>query len=211
MNIFEKLLAIQGELKAPKSQYNAFGGYKYRNCEDILEAVKPHCITNKAVLFVTDKIVYVEGRHYVEATATLVDCEKPDCKISVTASAREEESKKGMDGSQITGASSSYARKYALNGLFDIDDTKDSDTTNHGENENKNGKKPNNIPEVPKEEPKQSNYERIITLIAGTKVSANQVVEYVTEHFGAGIKVNSLNPTQFNEVYNAMKNKLKEV
>lgn len=133
MNIYEKLLAIQTELKAPKSQYNAFGKYNYRNCEDILEAVKPICQKYKAVLFLTDDIIYIEGRHYVKATATLIDCEKPNEMVFVSANAREEEDKKGMDGSQVTGASSSYARKYALNGLFDIDDTKDSDTTNTGD------------------------------------------------------------------------------
>lgn len=133
MNIYEKLLAIQTELKAPKSQYNSFGKYNYRNCEDILEAVKPICKKYNAVLFLTDDIIYVEGRHYVKATATLIDCEKPNEIVCVSANAREEAEKKGMDGSQVTGASSSYARKYALNGLFDIDDTKDSDTTNTGD------------------------------------------------------------------------------
>lgn len=132
MNILEKLLCIQIELKAPKNQYNDFGKYNYRNCEDILEAVKPICKKYNAVLVLTDKIVVVNDRNYVEATATLYNCETPEESISASASAREEESKKGMDGSQVTGSSSSYARKYALNGLFDIDDTKDSDGTNNG-------------------------------------------------------------------------------
>jgi hypothetical protein len=131
--IYEKLLNIQNELKAPKSQFNAFGKYKYRNAEDILEAVKPLCFKYKATLTLTDEIVLIGERYYVKATATLTDIEKPEWKIWITAYAREEESKKGMDGSQVTGASSSYARKYALNGLFNIDDTKDSDSTNtHG-------------------------------------------------------------------------------
>lgn len=130
MNIYEKLLAIQSKLKAPKDQYNEFGKYKYRNCEDILEAVKPLCVEAKAVVFIFDEIVPANERIYVKATATFLNLEKTDEKIVVTAFAREEETKKGMDGSQITGASSSYARKYALNGLFAIDDTKDSDTTN---------------------------------------------------------------------------------
>lgn len=102
MNIYEKLLAIQQELKAPKSQYNKFGGYSYRNCEDILEAVKPINNKYKAVLFLTDKICETQGRFYVEASAVLVDIEKPEDKIVVQASAREEETKKGMDASQIT-------------------------------------------------------------------------------------------------------------
>ena len=141
MNIYEKLLAIQNELKAPKSQFNKFGGYNYRNCEDILEAVKPLCAKHKALVFLTDDIVQNGDRYYVKATATFVDVESPETPILVTAYAREEETKKGMDGSQVTGASSSYARKYALNGLFDIDDTKDSDTTNTG-NDNISNKQP---------------------------------------------------------------------
>lgn len=133
MTIFEKLLSIQGELKAPKSQHNNFGNYNYRNCEDIMEAVKPLTIKNKCVLTVSDNLEIIGERYYIKATATLFDCES-DSKIINTAFAREEESKKGMDGSQVTGASSSYARKYALNGLFAIDDTKDSDATNTGDN-----------------------------------------------------------------------------
>lgn len=141
MNIFEKLLAVQNELKAPKSQFNKFGGYNYRNCEDILEAAKPICSKYKALVYLTDDLVVRGDRYYVQATATFVDIEKPETPILVTAYAREEESKKGMDGSQVTGASSSYARKYALNGLFDIDDTKDSDSTNTG-NDTTGGKQP---------------------------------------------------------------------
>lgn len=137
MNIYEKLLAIQSELKAPKSQYNSFGKYHYRNCEDILEAVKPLCQKYKAVLILSDNIIRVENRYYVEATAKLIDIEFDAANITVSAYAREEENKKGMDSSQVTGASSSYARKYALNGLFNIDDTKDSDSTNKGNLEEK--------------------------------------------------------------------------
>lgn len=157
MNIYEKLLAIQCELKAPKSQYNSFGKYNYRNCEDIVEAAKPICKKYNAVFFLSDDIEFVDGRHYVKATVTFVDCEKPDSKIVVSANAREEEDKKGMDGSQVTGASSSYARKYALNGLFDIDDTKDSDTTNHGDNGDKKPTRPNNTPTT--QQPKSSQQE----------------------------------------------------
>lgn len=144
MNIFEKLLKVQVELKAPKGQYNSFGKYKYRSCEDILEALKPVLDKLKLTLFISDEIVEVggsyktikkdetvesEGRKYVKATITLVNIEKPDEQIRTSALAREEETKKGQDGSQITGTSSSYARKYALNGLFLIDDTKDNDTS----------------------------------------------------------------------------------
>lgn len=133
MNIYEKLLNVQTELKAPKEQFNAFGKYKYRSCEDILEALKPVLNKYKLTFFINDEIVEVNNRNYVKATITIINIEKPDEQIQTSALAREEETKKGMDGSQITGASSSYARKYALNGMFMIDDTKDSDSTNtHG-------------------------------------------------------------------------------
>lgn len=138
MNIYEKLLKVQIELKAPKGQYNSFGKYKYRSCEDILEALKPVLDKLKLTLFIKDDVIEVNTRNYVKATITLVNTEKPDEIIETSALAREEETKKGMDGSQITGASSSYARKYALNGMFMIDDTKDSDSTNtHGKEEAK--------------------------------------------------------------------------
>lgn len=129
MTIYEKLLNIQTELKAPKGQRNNFGKYNYRSCEDILEAVKPLLKKEKCTLIINDEIEWIENRYYIRAVATLIDVESGE-KIGTSAYAREEESKKGMDGSQVTGASSSYARKYALNGLFAIDDTKDSDVTN---------------------------------------------------------------------------------
>lgn len=122
----KELLEIQKELKAPKGQYNSFGKYKYRSAEDILEAVKPLCAKHGCELTLSDEIVYLGERYYIKATARL---EKEGCSpVTVTAYAREAENKKGMDESQITGTASSYARKYALNGLFCIDDTKDADT-----------------------------------------------------------------------------------
>ncbi len=129
----KELISIQSELKAPKTQYNKFGGYKYRKAEDILEAVKPLLAKQKCTLIITDDIVMVGSRIYVKATATIKN-EKGEYETS-TGWAREEETKKGMDGSQITGASSSYARKYALNGLLAIDDNADSDTTNDGQHQ----------------------------------------------------------------------------
>lgn len=129
----KELIVIQSELKAPKSQFNKFGGYKYRKAEDILEAVKPLLNNQKCTLTITDDIVMVGNRIYVKATATIKN-EKDEFETT-TGWAREEETKKGMDGSQITGASSSYARKYALNGLFAIDDNADSDTTNDGQHQ----------------------------------------------------------------------------
>ena len=121
-----RLLTIQSKLKAPKSQFNSFGKYNYRNCEDILEALKPLLKETETVLTLSDEVVMVGTRHYVRAFATLYG--KDTTILQVSAYAREEETKKGMDGSQITGAASSYARKYALNGLFAIDDTRDADS-----------------------------------------------------------------------------------
>ena len=123
----KELIRIQNELKAPKGQYNSFGKYSYRSCEDILEAVKPLLSSYDCILTLSDEITLVGERYYVKATAILLN--GAGDKVEVTAYAREEADKKGMDGSQITGAASSYARKYALNGLFCIDDNKDSDTT----------------------------------------------------------------------------------
>ena len=130
--IYKKLLTVQEKLKAPKSQYNDFGKYNYRNCEDILEAVKPILTKVNAALIITDTIINIQQRFYVEATAKFIDADTGES-TEVKAYAREDEAKKGMDGSQITGSSSSYARKYALNGLFLIDDTKDADTINKGD------------------------------------------------------------------------------
>jgi len=127
MNIFEKLSAIQNELKAPKNQYNSFGKYNFRSCEDILEGVKPLCRKYRTTLIIGDTLELIGDRYYIKAMATLYDLDS-DKSISNIAYARESENKTGMDASQITGATSSYARKYALNGLFCIDDTKDADT-----------------------------------------------------------------------------------
>lgn len=128
-----KLTKIQSELKAPKNQINSFGKYKYRSAEDIVEAAKPILSKYEAALLISDEVVQVADRVYVKATATLILDENNI--VSVHGWAREEEVKKGMDAAQITGSASSYARKYALNGLFAIDDTKDSDATNEHKDE----------------------------------------------------------------------------
>ncbi len=133
-----KLALIQRELKAPKGQYNSFGKYRYRSCEDILEALKPICAAHGCAVVLSDALLVLGDRYYIEATATLLDGESGE-RITNTSYAREDADKKGMDGSQITGAASSYARKYALNGLFAIDDAKDADTdayTSAGAGEN---------------------------------------------------------------------------
>lgn len=132
MSVYIKLQKIQSELKAPKNQKNTFGGYKYRNLEDICEAVKPLLSKYGCSLILSDDVVMVGERTYLKATATLIDSETGE-KTSNNGFAREDVAKKGMDLSQLTGACSSYARKYALNGLFCIDDTKDADATNTGD------------------------------------------------------------------------------
>lgn len=138
--IMEKLMNVQRELKAPKGQYNDFGRYKYRSAEDIVEAVKPIASKYGALIILSDEIAFIGDRIYIKATATFCDVDTGE-KIKAEAFAREPESKKGMDASQITGSCSSYARKYALNGLFCIDDTKDSDYTNVGKNDEIEGPK----------------------------------------------------------------------
>lgn len=127
MGIKEKLIDIQSELKAPKNQYNHFGEYNYRSCEDILEALKPLLKKNNCCLCIKDRIEQVGDRFYLVATVTIMDAEK-DESITCEAYARETDSRPKMDAAQITGTASSYARKYALNGLFLIDDAKDADT-----------------------------------------------------------------------------------
>ena len=159
---------IQKELKAPKNQRNTFWNYNYRSCEDIMEAVKPLLIN--ATLTISDEVVEVWGRVYVKATVTY---KSADEEVTTTAYAREPETKKGMDEAQITGATSSYARKYALNGLFAIDDTKDSDATNKHEKEVKK-----DINEFQK---KWLNYEDLIAIIDAWNTTAEQIKEIIRE------------------------------
>lgn len=135
----QELQIIQTRLKAPKSQVNKFGGFKYRSLEDIMEAVKPLLAETECHLVLSDKVVLIGDRYYIMATATLTN--KQGVTITNTAYAREEDGKKGMDASQVTGATSSYARKYALNGLFAIDDTKDADTDEYTKAQEARGKK----------------------------------------------------------------------
>ena len=206
MELKQKLLSIQTELKAPKNQFNSFGNYNYRSCEDILEAVKPLCKKGNVLLTLSDTIKHVGERYYVEATATLYDVETDGC-ISVTAYAREEETKKGMDSSQITGAASSYARKYALNGLFNIDDTKDSDSTNEGEDKPK-------TPETKKEKPKKetpkpendyrSQLGELIKASKG-KITKEMISETIKRKFGV-TKANDLNLEQFTALVKELTN-----
>ena len=147
MNVYEKLMTVQTKLRAPKGPYNSFGKYSYRSCEDILEALKPLLGEVGAIVNVTDEIKLIGDRYYVEATASFIDTETGERMIA-KASAREAEAKKGMDDSQVTGSVSSYARKYALNGLFAIDDNKDADSTNTHSKEIKPNMTPTGITEA---------------------------------------------------------------
>lgn len=153
---FDNLILLQNELKAPKNQYNSFGKYKYRSCEDILEGVKPLLAKYRFLLKLYDEVVAIGTRYYVRATATIAG--DGGFSETVTAYAREEDSKRGMDGSQVTGTASSYARKYALNGLFLIDDTKDADTDAYKSSQAKSAspqaaKRATRAPQKPKQEP----------------------------------------------------------
>ena len=145
MNIYEKLQAIQQQLKVPKSQYNSFSEFYYRNCEDILEAAKPLCNEVKAALILGDEVKEVGGRVYVMAEALLVNTEKPEERIQCYGFARETESRAKFDAAQLTGAASSYARKYALSGLFDLDDNKDADTLPPADNNKDASKKTDKV------------------------------------------------------------------
>ena len=165
----QKLIAIQNELKAPKNQINRFGNYSYRSAEDILEAVKPLLKAYGCLLYLSDTIEHTGGRNYVRATATFTDGEFT---LSVSASAREEETKKGMDGSQITGAASSYARKYALNGLFLIDDNKDSDSTNQHDKQEK--------PSLGELNESHKHWEQVVQRLSKGEASIDKLKEYYT-------------------------------
>ena len=174
MNLIQKLQKVQSELKAPKNLVNKFGGYKYRNAEGILEALKPYEEKYGIATILTDTIEEVGGRVYVVATATVYDTES-DATISVSARARESESKKGMDDAQLTGATSSYARKYALNGLFLLDDTKDADTDEYREETQARAKSaPKTIP-APAPAPKKEVSEE-------SKRIRREFVAYCKEH-----------------------------
>jgi hypothetical protein len=167
----ESLKKIQAELKAPKNQFNKFGNYAYRSAEDILEAVKPLLAKYNSMLTISDEIIEVGGRIYVKAQCTFMD--DKGSSIITAAYAREPESKKGMDESQITGAASSYARKYALNGMFLIDDNKDADTNAY--------QSVNNPPPPKQEKPKMITNEQgcqIEDLVFKTKTDKAKMLEY---------------------------------
>lgn len=186
MEFIEKIVAIQSELKAPKGQYNSFGKYNYRSCEDILEGVKPLLAKHGLVLTIQDSIDLIGDRFYVKATATITDGKE---QLSTSAYARESLDKKGMDASQVTGATSSYARKYALNGLLAIDDTKDADTMD-------NSKKP-----VQQTQETVYNWNSLKARATQGGISEDDLVHYVTETFKVS-KPSELKQEHYQQAFN---------
>lgn len=186
MEFIEKIVAIQSELKAPKGQYNSFGKYNYRSCEDILEGVKPLLTKHGLILTIQDSIDLIGDRFYVKATATITDGKE---QLSTSAYARESLDKKGMDASQVTGATSSYARKYALNGLLAIDDTKDADTMD-------NSKKP-----VQQTQETVYNWNSLKARATQGGISEDDLVHYVTETFKVS-KPSELTQEHYQQAFN---------
>lgn len=186
MEFIEKIVAIQSELKAPKGQYNSFGKYNYRSCEDILEGVKPLLTKHGLVLTIQDSIDLIGDRFYVKATATITDGKE---QLSTSAYARESLDKKGMDASQVTGATSSYARKYALNGLLAIDDTKDADTMD-------NSKKP-----AQQTQETVYNWQTLKARATQGGISEEELVHYVTETFKVS-KPSELKQEHYQQAFN---------
>ena len=192
MKLHEKLLAIQTKLKAPKGQYNSFGKYSYRSAEDILEAVKPLNAEQGVLLTITDEIKEIGGRVYVVATATVSDGTDT---LQVSAFAREPENKKGMDDSQITGATSSYARKYALNGLYAIDDNKDADTDEHKQQQDNAPKKQQAQKQQQKQQQQEQGFtekelhelvEKYVRNIEALGVDRAKLIEFVCNKHSVG-------------------------
>lgn len=201
MGIHEKLMNIQSKLKAPKNQYNSFGKYNYRSCEDILEGVKPLLKETQTVLTISDEVINIGDRFYIKATATLTDTEDGRS-ISVSALAREDENKKGMDLSQVTGSTSSYARKYALNGLFCIDDTKDSDATN------KHGKEQSDKLKSNQGQLTDAQLKRLYAIAYSVNIDADTVKQHARKKFNKEVK--DLTKEEYDQVckgYESLKNK----
>ena len=189
MEIYEKLNKIQSELKAPKGQYNKFGKYSYRSCEDILEALKPHLLKYGCVVTLTDDMQLIGERYYLKATATITDADSGKS-VSNVALAREDKERAGMSESQITGTASSYARKYALNGLFLIDDTKDADTDAY--HEQTTGEQRKEEPKIAAATAKANDVKRLLVKVTGDKQVAAQVWnEQYKQDSGDIVKMNA--------------------
>lgn len=203
MSIYAKLIKVQNELKAPKNQYNSFGKYSYRNCEDICESVKPLLLANGLAMFISDNIELIGDRYYIKAIVTVVDTETGET-LTNSALAREEENKKGMDSSQVTGSTSSYARKYALNGMFLIDDTKDSDFTNtHGKENNE--EKPSRIKGTGLSE---AQIKRLYAIAAKANIEKSMVLKAIKQEFKVE-KAELLTKEQYAELCARLEKKIK--
>jgi hypothetical protein len=178
--LHQKLVEIQQKLKAPKGQFNEFGNYKYRSCEDILEAVKPLLKEREMLISIQDEMIQLGERYYIKSTVEVTDGKEIK---TTTAYAREPQSKKGMDESQITGASSSYARKYAINGMFAIDDTKDADTQDNTEKPEtqENTEKPNPIEMITKKIEQCDNIEKLNKMEEWVKKSVKNSAPFLKQ------------------------------
>ena len=204
MTIYEKLQKIQYEMKAPKNLYNSFGKYKYRNAEGICEAFKPFGEKYGVVLTLEDRIIEIGGRIYVEAVARLIDTD-PEAKektVFVSALARESAEKKGMDDAQITGATSSYARKYALNGLFLLDDTKDPDTEEYQQEQKPANKKE---PEIQKSMVTPAHVNTLLNLLAQAGIHQNTILT-----MNSLKSLDELTMDQWNDLVKQLQNRIKE-
>lgn len=186
-NIYKKLMLVQSKLKAPKNQYNSFGKYSYRSCEDILEGLKPLLNEVEAIVTLNDEVVNIGERFYIKAIATFIDIATGE-KVEVSALAREDETKKGMDLAQVTGSVSSYARKYALNGLFAIDDTKDSDSTNKHDKDKGNVTNLNTENKWTNPKLTDAQVKRLYVIAYKKGIAADKVKEQVLKKFNKEIK-----------------------
>lgn len=203
MSIYAKLIKVQNELKAPKNQYNNFGKYSYRNCEDICESVKPLLLANGLAMFISDNIELIGDRYYINAIVTVVDTETGET-LTNSALAREEENKKGMDSSQVTGSTSSYARKYALNGMFLIDDTKDSDFTNtHGKENNEE-----KLSRIKGTGLSEAQIKRLYAIAAKANVEKSMVLKAIKQEFKVE-KAELLTKEQYDELCARLEKKIK--
>ena len=203
MSIYAKLIKVQNELKAPKNQYNSFGKYSYRNCEDICESVKPLLLANGLAMFISDNIELIGDRYYIKAIVTVVDTETGET-LTNSALAREEENKKGMDSSQVTGSTSSYARKYALNGMFVIDDTKDSDFTNtHGKENNEE-----KLSRIKGTGLSEAQIKRLYAIAAKANIEKSMVLKAIKQEFKVE-KAELLTKDQYDELCARLEKKIK--
>lgn len=203
-NIYKKLMLVQSKLKAPKNQYNSFGKYSYRSCEDILEGLKPLLNEVEAIITLNDEVVNIGERFYIKAIATFIDIATGE-KVEVSALAREDETKKGMDLAQVTGSVSSYARKYALNGLFAIDDTKDSDSTNkHDKDKSSNVTNLNTENKWTNAKLTDSQIKRLYAIAYKKGIAADKVKEQVLKKFNKDVK--DLTKTEYDKVCEGYEN-----